>query len=100
MNRERARFLIIDRINVVLVLTIVVAAIITASPVAFSKIAYAQATIVNLNPLETFSAKGLIGSLIFNTEGITEAPQSNSSSSDINITTNASITNAALTNKN
>jgi hypothetical protein len=48
MNKERARFQIIHRIDVALVLAIVVAAIITALPAAFSKTAYAQA-IVNLN---------------------------------------------------
>jgi hypothetical protein len=61
MDKESACFWTILRINTPLMLTIlIVAAIITATlPVLFSKIAYAQATtIVNLNPLETFSAKG------------------------------------------
>jgi hypothetical protein len=97
MKEESAHFPIIHQINVALVLTIVMAAMITALPAALSKIAYAQ-TIINLKPLETFSAKGLIGSLIFNTEG-TEGLRSRSNSSYIN-KTNANITSAALTNKN
>jgi hypothetical protein len=103
MKEESPRFLIIHQINIAVVLTIVIAAMVTALPAALSRIAYAQ-TIINLNPLETFSAKGLIGSLIFNTEGATEGSRSSSNSSDINKTnaniTNANITNAVLTNKN
>jgi hypothetical protein len=59
----------IHRINLALVFIIVVASIMIALPAAYSKIAYAQATIVNPKTFETFSAKGLIRSLIFNAEG-------------------------------
>ncbi|HET7391909.1 MAG TPA: hypothetical protein VFJ51_13905 [Nitrososphaeraceae archaeon] len=61
MNKESSRFLIIHRINLALVFMIVVASIMTALPAAYSKIAYAQTTIVKPKPLETFSAKGLSG---------------------------------------
>jgi hypothetical protein len=67
---------------------------------AFFKITYAE-TIINPKPIETFTAKGLIGSLIFNTNATASTSQFNNASSNQINKTNANTTDsAAATNNN
>jgi hypothetical protein len=87
-----------NRTNVALVLTTMALAVIIAShAVVYSKIVHAQTS--NPKPLETFTARGLIGSLIFNNTART-ATQFNVSSSVTNKTNanTTTITNAANNN--
>jgi hypothetical protein len=95
----RAHIMIKNRTNVALVIaTMALAVIIASHAVVYSKTIHAQTS--NPKPLETFTARGLIGSLIFNNTA-RAATQSNVSSSVTNKTnanTTSTITNAANNN--